>query len=148
MKVVFLKDVAGSGKKGQIKDVADGYARNFLLKQGLAKSASNSVLEEIAFKNTKQAKKEVSSLKQEQKAAAKLDGYEIEITEKTNADGRLYASLSAAKIAESIKKALKITIDPKQIQLENPIKEVGEHDVSASFSHGLEAEFKVIVVSK
>ena len=148
MKVVFLQDVAGSGKRGQIKDVADGYARNFLLKQGYAKSASGTVMEEIAAKSTKRAKKEVSSLNEEQKAAERLDGYEIEISEKTNADGRLYASLSLAKIAESIKKALKIEITAKQIHVEDPIKETGEYNIRASFSHGLEAEFKVIVTGK
>ncbi len=147
MKVILLKDVKGTGKKGDIKNVADGYARNFLLKNHLAQSANKTYLEELNSETTRQAKKIEQELKDQQKAAAKLDGAEIEIIEKINPEGRLYAAVSGSKIASAIKKQLKIEMDGKQIRILSQIKEAGEYDLVAQFSHGLEAEFRVIITA-
>lgn len=148
MKVILLKDVKGTGKKGDIKNVADGYARNFLLKNRLAQSASATYLEELHSETTRQVKKTEEDLKNQQKAAARLDGAEIEIIEKSNPEGRLYAAVTAHKISSIIKKQLKADVDPKQIRISSPVKECGEYELVAQFSHGLEAEFKVIVSSQ
>lgn len=145
MKVILLKDVKGTGKKGEVKNVADGYARNFLFKNNLAHSASTTEMHTLSEQTTKKAKEEEIDLKSQQKAAAKLDGAEIEIKEKTNPEGRLYAAVNALKIASAIKKQLKVDVKEKQIKISEPIKEAGEYDVLAQFSHGLEAEFRVIV---
>lgn len=147
MKVILLKDVQGTGKKGEVKTVADGFARNFLFKNNLAQPASKTYIGELATETNKKIKNIEDDLKKQQRAAAKLDGAEIEISEKANAEGRLYAGISAHKIAAAISKQLKIDVEARQIQIPHPIKETGEYDLVAQFSHGLEAQFRVIITA-
>lgn len=147
MKVILLKDVKGTGKKGEVKNVADGYARNFLFKNALAYSASTTEMHTLTEQTNKKTKEAKHDLKNQQKTAAKLDGAEIEIKEKTNPEGRLYAAVNASKIVSAIKKQLKVEVQEKQIEIKEPIKDAGEYELLVRFSHGLEAEFKVIIES-
>src|SRR3989339_1323589 len=122
MKVIFLKDVKGTAKKGEIKEVSDGYARNFLMKQGLATMATDTELKKLesqAKKKTKQMESELESL---QKMAGRLDGAEIEIFAKTSNSGTLYAAITSDKLASAIKKQLSIKVKPEQIKLKEPLK--------------------------
>ena len=145
MKVILQKDVPGTGKRGEIKEVADGYARNFLLKKNLAKVATDQLQQDIKASEEKEKKKMESELKQSQKLATKLEGVEIELNEKVSDGGTLYAAVSAGKIATALKKKFKVDVASSQIRVEPPIKEPGEHLVCIDFSHGLEAEILVNV---
>lgn len=148
MKVIFLQNVAGSGKKGDIKDVSDGYARNFLLKQKLAKMIDEVGIESIKEKEEKEKKKMAHELSISQKMAAKLDGEIVNIAGKVNEKGVLYAAIKPEEIVSAIKKEYKVEVTPEQLHLENPIKELGEHAITVEFGHGLEAEVTVLVSEK
>ncbi len=150
MKVVLLKDVQGTGKKGEVKEVAEGFARNFLLKKNLAIVATDQVVEKIKQDEKRKIKNAEKELKQFQKIASKIDGGEIEIVERANEDGRLYAALSKSKVAKAIKEQLGVALEAKQVRLDLPIKEIGEHEVRLrfGFEHGLEADLRIIVTPK
>lgn len=148
MKVILLKNVPGTGKKGEIKNVSDGYARNFLFKKGVAQPATAGLVQKIHASETKQAKKQEKELKTKQKDASRLDGAEISFEEKTSAAGSLYAAISSAKIARELKKRYGVDVQAKHIQIPDPIKEVGEYTITVQLKHGLEAECSVIVSQK
>lgn len=147
MKVIFLKDVKGSGKKGEIKEVADGYGRNFLLKNNLVKIADQSALLETKAQEEKLRKQMEKELSENQEAAGKIDGEEIEIKAKASSSGTLYSAIGAEKISEEIKKQLGVRLKSTQIIISNPLKEIGEKKVRVKFAHGLEAEVNIVVVS-
>jgi len=145
MKVILLKNVPGTGNKGEVKDVADGYARNFLLKKGLAKQATNKGVEDLKTAEIKRKKEMERDLKMNQKKASLLDGEHIELKAKVNDKGVMYAAVSQAEIAKVLKKELKVDVLPNQIKVTKPIKELGEHSVLIEFGHGLEAELNLTV---
>ncbi|MBI2990409.1 MAG: 50S ribosomal protein L9 [Candidatus Magasanikbacteria bacterium] len=145
MKVILLQDVPGTGKQGEIKEVSQGFARNFLFKKSMAKLASLAAVSDLHAHIRKKEKEEEADLKTQQKTASKLDGAEIEILEKINDEGRLYASINSQKIANAIDKQLNLSIKPKQVSISSPIKAVGEYTVRVEFEHGLEAELHVNV---
>lgn len=145
MKVVLLKDIPGTGKKGEIKEVANGYARNFLFKQNLAKMATSDVLAQLKQEEERMKKQMEKDLKENQEMATKLDGAEIEIKAKTSEAGTLYSSISAQKIIQEIKKMFGLNIMLEQVVIKEPIKEIGEKRVIIKFGHGLEAEVRLII---
>lgn len=145
---MFLQDVPGTGQKGDIKEVTNGYARNFLFKKNLAKIVTKQLIQDLEVQGKKQTKAAEKDLSDNQKKASKLDGGEIEVVEKVNAEGTLYAALSLGKMAQEIKKQLGVAVEARQIKLKKPIKEVGEHDIRIEFGHGLEAELRVTVSEK
>lgn len=147
MKVILIKDIENLGKKNEVKEVSDGYARNFLFVEKSAKPATEEALKHLETEKKIFADKAEADLKIEEEMASRLDGLEIEITAKTDENGKLYGSITGAKIA----KALKIKgfdIKPKQVKLAEPIKEAGEYDVILELQHGLEATIKVIIVEE
>ncbi len=146
MKVLFLKDVPGSGAKGDIKDVLDGYARHFLLPKKLAQIATPSLVAQWKTDREKTKKSMKKELKTYQETANKIDGAEIEIKEKSNIEGTLYAAVSREQIAHELKKRVGVTIRPSQIFLKDPLKFIGEHRVMIECGHGLEAEIMVVIV--
>lgn len=148
MKVILRQDIPGTGKRGDIKDVADGYARNFLLKKGLADLATREAMATWQGQQEKTKKKMEMELRQFQKTAGALDGSFIHIADKANIEGRLYAAINAKQIAQEIKHQLKIDVLPSQIKIPSPIKEVGEYMVTVEFGHGLEAEVTITVEAK
>jgi len=143
MKVILLRDVKGTGRKGEVKDVADGYARNFLIKQGLAAVATEKKVAEVEAVLAHTQKANELDLKRSQAAVAKIDGQEVQISEKVNDVGHLYAALSRDVVAAAVKKQLKVNLDPAQVMFDDPIKETGQHPVRIEFPHGLEAEVTV-----
>ena len=145
MKVIFLADILGTGKKGAIKDVSDGYARNFLLPKHLAKPASDGAIEELKSHEAKVKREVQDELRRFQHDAARLDGQEVYLVEKTTVDGVLYAAVSSTKIAAAIKQHIGLVINPKHIHTPQPIKRVGSHTAMISFPHGLEAEITVTI---
>jgi large subunit ribosomal protein L9 len=144
MKVVLLKDVEKLGREGEIKEVAEGYARNFLIPQNFVKPATDQAIAEVELKKEKKTKSDQMELAEAQKIAEQLDGRELFIKVKEK-DGTLFGSVNEKTIAKSFAdEGLKI--DPKNVKLEEPIKEVGDYDVKLELDHGLEAGIKVILV--
>ena len=145
MKVLFLQDVKGSGRKGEILEVSDGYARNFLLPKNLVKIATKELTLQTRQAEEKEIKLMEQELKTNQKKASQIDGREIEIKAKASATGTLYSAIGSDTIANEIKKQLKSNVKSEQVLLSKPIKEIGEHKVKIKFGHGLEAEVQVTV---
>lgn len=143
MKVVLLQEVKGLGKADEIKEVSEGYARNFLFPKHWAVIAKDKTLKELSDKKLKQSKDAEADLKLQQDLAAKLDGIEINIKEKASEAGVLYAAVGQAKIMQELaKRGIKI----EKNQLENKtIKKSGEYAVKVKLRHGLEAEITVRV---
>lgn len=148
MKVILLREVKGTGKKGEIKEVADGYARNFLIKQGLAQAASKQAVAAVEADLAINQKANELDLKRTQDAVKKLDGQAVLVEETMNEAGHMYAALSAKTVTTAVKKQLKVNLDTEQIMFESPIKESGEHRISVEFPHGLEAELTVNLSAK
>jgi len=147
MKVVLLKNVPGTGQKGDVKNVSDGYARNFLLKKGLAKRATANAVDQIRAQENKRAKQQKQALKDQQRAASALDGAEFVFKEKANEQGHMYAALSPSKLAKEIKKMYDIDVKAKQIMFSEPIKEIGNYTAKILLDHGLEAECSITVTT-
>ena len=147
MKIILLQDVENLGKKDEVKKVADGYARNFLLPRKLAMIATKSALKQLELKKEIEAKKAEEELMKIQEIARNLDGLEIEIPVKIDENGQFYGSITALKLSKILKeKGFDIT--KSQIKLEKPIKEIGEYDIIIELPHGLEAKVKVIVTKE
>lgn len=144
MKVVLLADVKNLGKKHEVKEVADGYARNLLFPKGLAKEATPDVLEWLAMQKEILAAKAEESLKHIQDTASSLDGMEVVITVKVGDEGQLFENITSQKIAERLKE-MGFEVKKAQVQLEVPIKELGEFPVKVRLDHNLEAELRIII---
>jgi large subunit ribosomal protein L9 len=147
MKVILLKDIENLGKKYEIKEVSDGYARNYLIPKKLAKVANEKNLRWLEKQKEKEEKKAEEELKKVQEAASAVDGQEVVIPVKVGENGQLFESITTQKIYEKLKE-LGFEIKKSQILLESPIKELGEFPVKIKFPHNLEAEIKVIVVEE
>lgn len=144
MRVILLQDIENLGKKYEIKEVADGYAKNFLIPKKLAKPATKEALKWVEKQKEMEAQKAEEELKKIQEIASKIDGLEITIPVKVGSEGQLFESVTAQKIVEKLKE-FGFEIKKKQIELKKPIKELGEFPVKIHFDHNLEAEIVVIV---
>lgn len=145
MEVILLQNVDGIGRQGDVKEVSDGYARNFLLPKKLAAMATESSLKKAEVLKKKQIESEQADLEKIQQFAESLQGREVVIQAKEK-DGKLFGSINAKAIAKELLKA-NLKIDDKSIILPESIKELGEYGVKISFDHGIEAAIKVIVES-
>ena len=147
MKVIFLQDVEESGKRYEVKEVKNGYARNFLLPQKLAKAATKEALKWLADQKEVIEKQAEEDLKKSQELASNLDGLEVSIAVKVGDEGQLFESINSQKIVDKLKE-IGFEVKKSHVKLENPIKEPGEFSVNISLAHNLEAEIKVIVASE
>ena len=130
MKVIFLADVKGKGKKGEIKEVPTGYAQNFLIKKNLAKEANAQAIGELRGKQKSEEKAHAELLAEAQKIKAKLEEETVvQFTEKIGPDGRTFGSITNKKIAEELEKQFGIKIDKRHIQVSSPIRSTGLIDV-------------------
>ena len=131
MKVIFLADVKGKGKKGEIKEVPTGYAQNFLIKKNLAKEANAQAIGELRGKQKSEEKAHTGLLAEAQKIKAKLEeeATVVQFTEKIGPDGRTFGSITNKKIAEELEKQFGIKIDKRHIQVSSPIRSTGLIDV-------------------
>jgi len=145
MRVIFLKDVEKRGKKFEVKEVKDGYARNFLIPQGLAKPATKEVLEWLEVQKEIQEKKAEEDLKKAQGLASSLDDVEVTIPVKVGETDQLFESVTTQKISEKLKE-MGFDIKKNQIELREPIKELGEFPVKIKLEHNLEVEIRVEIV--
>ncbi len=144
MLVILLKDVDKIGKKFEVKEVKDGYARNFLIPQGLAKQATKEAITWLEMQKETEEKKAEESLKKIQDVASAVDDQEVVIQVQVGGEDQLFESVTSQKISDKLKE-LGFDIKKSQIELSQPIKETGEFPVKIKFEHNLEAEIKVIV---
>ena len=145
MKVIFLKDVKGSGKKGDIAEVSDGDARNFLIKKGLAEEATAVKINSLNIKKGAEdfhRQEEIKALKEE---AKKLNGTQITLKIKCGENGKVFGSVTAKEIADELT-ALGYTVDKKRVILKDPIKLLGVYAVDVKFLPEVIAKIKVEVV--
>lgn len=147
MKVVLLKDVEKIGKKYDIKEVKNGYARNFLIPKGLAKPATKEAVIWVETQKEIEFKKSEDALEKAQESASALEGQEIAIEVKMGKEGQLFESVTAQKISEKLKE-MGYDIKKSQVMLDHPIKEVGEFPVRIKFEHNLEVEITIIVAEE
>lgn len=148
MKVVFLADVKGQAKKDQIKEVSDGYARNFLFPKGLAAPADADTLNGIKNREAaKQHKIEVERA-EAQGTAKKLEGIVVKITAQAGADGRLYGSVTAKDVAEQLEAQTGIVIDRRKLALGDPIKAFGLYAIDVKLYGDIAGKVNVSVSDK
>ncbi len=147
MKVILLKDVKDIGKQYEVKEVKEGYARNYLIPKGLAKTATPSVLEWAENKRKEAEKKAEEDLNKAQNLAGTIEGLEVQIFVETGKKDQLYEQIGPQRIAEELKN-LGHKVKKTQIDLKEPIGELGEFSVKVKIEHNLEAEITVIVSSK
>lgn len=147
MKIILLQDVEGLGKKYEVKEVKNGYARNLLLPEKLAKAATRQALKWLADQKEVIEKEAVEDLAKAQALASALDGLEVGIVVKVGDEGQLFESINSQKIVEKLKE-MGFEVKKSQVKLENPIKELGEFPISVNLDHNLEAEIKIIVTAE
>ena len=145
MKVILLCDVKGQGKKDQIVEVSDGYARNFLFPQKKAVPADAKATNELKNKEEAKQFKINEDRKAAQALANKINNVEIEVVMGHGADGRLYGSVTSKDIAEQLKKKLGVEVDKRKIMLKDSIKAYGKHDVTLKIIGDISAKFIVYV---
>lgn len=146
MKVIFLKDVKGKGKKGEVKNVADGYAHNFLLKQGLAKEANNANISTLDALKKKEEKAAAEELAEAKKLKEVLDQITVELTAKAGEGGRLFGSITTKQIAEELQKKHGIKIDKRKMELADAIRTLGHTKVPVKLHHDVVATLTVSVI--
>lgn len=147
MRVILLQDVDNLGKKFEVKDVKDGYARNFLIPKGLVKIADKKGLEWIAIQKETEEKRAEEELKKIQETASQIDGLEVIIPVKIGEQGQLFEKIDVQNISEKLKE-LGFDIKKQKIELVQPIEELGEFAVKIKFEHNLESEIRIIVVEE
>ncbi|MDQ0163709.1 50S ribosomal protein L9 [Bacillus alveayuensis] len=145
MKVIFLQDVKGKGKKGEIKNVADGYAQNYLFKKGLAIEATQANLKQLEAQKKKEQKEAAEELAKAKQLKEQLEKITVELKAKAGEGGRLFGSVTSKQIAEHLKKEHKIQIDKRKIDLPDAIRALGYTNVPVKLHSDVTATLKVHV---
>lgn len=143
MQIILLQDIKNLGKKGELKNVSDGYARNFLLAKKLAEIASKESIERLEIQRKKEKLAELEILEKTKKIAAELKDKSFEIKAKGK-EGKLFGSILAKDIAKAISVA-GFDIAEKSIVMPSHIKEIGEYDIKISLTGGVETKIKLTV---
>jgi large subunit ribosomal protein L9 len=145
MKVIFLKDVKGKGKKGEVKNVADGYAHNFLIKQGLAVEANSTNVSTLEGQKKKQEKLAAEELAEAKQLKETIEKITVELSAKAGEGGRLFGSITSKQIAEELQKKHNIKIDKRKIELEDAIRSLGYTKVPVKLHTEVQATLNVHV---
>lgn len=145
MKVIFLQDVKGSGKKGEVKNVADGYARNMLLPKGYAVEATPANMSRLQGQQSSAQHKIDMEIQAANESAAKLKGKRINITAKAGSNGKLFGSVTAGNIADAIAEQLGIEVDKKKIALTSDIKNFGSYNAVIKLYNGISEKIDIEV---
>lgn len=148
MKVVFLKDVKGKGKKGEIKNVADGYAHNFLLKNKLAVEANVAAISALEGQKKKSEKEAAEELAEAKKLKEVLEQLTVELKAKSGSDGRLFGSVTTKQIAAQLEKSHSIKLDKRKMELDDAIRALGYTNVPVKLHHDVVATLKVHVTEE
>ena len=145
MKVILLENVKSLGKKGEIVNVNDGYARNFILPKKLGVEATGKNLNDLKLQKNNEKKVAQENLDAAKELAAELSAGKVELAIKVGEGGRTFGSVSSKEIAVAVKDQMQLDIDKKKIQLKESIKSLGTHIVTVKLHPEVSAEFKVVV---
>ena len=145
MKLILVEDVKALGKKGQIVNVNDGYARNFILPKKLGLEANNKNLNDLKLKKANDEKIAQEQLEEAQELGKKIEAGKVELAIKVGEGGRTFGSVSTKEIAAAVKEQMGYDIDKKKIQLKEAIKTLGTHNVPVKLHTKVTAELKVVV---
>lgn len=147
MKVILKDNIKGVGKKDEIINASDGYARNFLLPKGLAVEANSENMSKLKAKENSAAYKKEQEKEEAEKIAKKLSGIQLKIPVKAGENGKIFGGVSAKEIAELLKVNYKIEVDKKKIELKDTIKTLGLRTVTIKLYDGVVGNLKVDVIS-
>jgi large subunit ribosomal protein L9 len=147
MKVIFLKDVKGQGKKGEVKEMAEGYVRNFLLPKGLVAIASDSNVKQLEHQKLAEAKRKEKEKAEAQELAKKLAETVVVFRIKAGEGGRLYGSITSKQIAEELEK-LGIHLDKRKIEMSDAIRSLGTTNVKVKLHPEVTAQLRVQVTEQ
>lgn len=145
MKVVLKQDVKSLGKKGQLVEASDGYARNFLFPRNLAAPADNQAMNELKNAESSKQYKIDTQIKQANASKEKLEGQVFKMTAKAGSNGRLFGSVTAKEVAQEIKKQYNIVVDKRKVTLATEIKAFGTYNATVKLYNGIVANIKVQV---
>lgn len=148
MKVVFLKDVKGRGKKGEVKEVAEGYARNFLIKNGHAKEANNQAISELQGQKRLEEKNAAAELQAAKDLKEQLEALTVELKAKSGEGGRLFGSVSTKQIADALQKKHGFKVDKRKMECSDGIRSLGFTDVPVKLHQDVKATLKVHVTEE
>lgn len=143
MKVILLDNIKGVGKKDEVINASDGYARNFLLPKKLAVEANAENMSKLKGKNDSTAYKKSVEKEEAQKIAEKLRNITLKITVKAGENGKIFGSITSKEIADSLKEQYKIEIDKKKVDLKEPIKTLGSFSVNIKLYEGVVGTLKI-----
>ncbi|ADO59360.1 50S ribosomal protein L9 [Paenibacillus jamilae] len=147
MKVIFIKDMKGQGKKGQIKEVSDGYAANFLLPRGIARPATEGNMKTLENQNAAEEKRKQEEKEEAQVLGKKLEETTIQLKAKAGEGGRLFGAITSKQIAEAVAKT-GIKLDKRKIELEEPIRTLGVTQMTVKLHPEVKATLKVQVTEE
>jgi len=147
MKVILMTDVPALGHRGETRDVANGYARNFLLPRKLAVEATAANLKNVEHLKRQRAKEDHRALEAAQALAARIEGLTLSVTARASEDGRLYGSVSSQDVLEFLEKN-QVTVEKRRIQLDDPIKAVGDYQVPVRLLGDVTASLTVSVAAE
>ena len=147
MKVLLIKDVKTLGKVGEIKEVAAGYGKNFLIGKGLALQATNEVIAKHNAEQKKLALKEEEEIKAAKELAEKINSTKLTIRHKVGANGQLIGSVTNKEISEELEKQFSIMVDKKSIVVDNKLKTIGIYEVSCKLGHSVNATLKIDIIA-
>ena len=145
MIVILLKDVKGTGKAGEIVKVSDGFARNMLIPRGMAKEATEGNVRSLEKAKAVQAQKDAEAKAAAEKLAEELKDKEVVIRTKGGEGGKLFGSITSKDIETALKEQFGVKIDKKKMQMDQPIKHIGEHEVPVKLVGGVSAVIRVKV---
>lgn len=148
MKVLLLQDVKGQGKKGELVNVSDGYARNFLLPKKLAVIADNAVMNELRTKEEAKKHREAEEKKMAQENAKKLEGIVVKLYATAGADGKFFGAVSAKEIADELAKCSGIEVDKRKIALSDSIKAFGTYALDVKLHPEVTGKINLVVAQK
>ena len=145
MKIVFLKDVSFKGKRGEIKEVADGYARHFLLPRGLALPATPSAIKMATTESKDKTQRQTRLQEEIDEVIQHIKGHELIFKARASTKGRLHGAITTADIAAKLSSITAFEIDKKKIELDEPLHQLGSHDVVIRFCPGSETKIRVVI---
>ncbi|GEO69185.1 50S ribosomal protein L9 [Levilactobacillus acidifarinae] len=150
MKVIFTKDVRGKGKRGEIKNVPDGYAQNFLIKRGMAKEANQSAMSQLNAERKAEERREAEDLAEANKLKTHLENDKtvVEILAKAGDDGRLFGSIPSKQIVQALDKQFNLKLDKHKVDLPEPIRSLGYTNVPVKLHADVTAKIRVHVAQK
>lgn len=146
MKVIFLQDVKGSGKKGEVKNVADGYARNMLLPKGYAVEATAQNMSKLQGQQSSAQHKIDLEIQAAKEAAAKINSKKVNVKAKAGSNGKLFGSVTASNVADAISEQLEVKVDKKKIVLSADIKNFGSYTAVVKLYNGISETIDVEVI--